>query len=270
MARAKRTTKASRRKSQVDQAFLKRFCNLMPDPLDPRDYPYVALGVALGAPSIPRRVDYSRETKPVGDQRRTGSCVGWATAYGLRRWLHRKATGRRLGFSVRFVWMGSKEYDPFDLNVPFELSGTRIRDAFKIMRKFGACTDRRWPFRKQLPDVGSEALIKREALRYRIGIYHRLFTNEERRIHLAREGPFVVGVPVFSNWSRIGTDGVVPNPGGVRRGGHALLVVGYDDRAKMFKFQNSWGTTWGARGFGYFTYDYMERYSWTSWGAERL
>jgi C1A family cysteine protease len=62
----------------------------------------------------------------------------------------------------------------------------------------------------------------------------------------------------------------VPDPGGVFEGGHAVLVVGYDDKKKRFRFQNSWGTDWGARGFGYFTYDYMETHSWNSWGAVRL
>jgi C1A family cysteine protease len=66
-------------------------------------------------------------------------------------------------------------------------------------------------------------------MKNRIGIYYSLQTNAERRIHLAKEGPFVAGVPVYSNWSTIDASGVVPNPGGVFRGGHALLVVGYDD-----------------------------------------
>jgi hypothetical protein len=166
--------------------------------------------------------------------------------------------------------VGTKEYDPFDLNVPFDLSGTRIRDAFKIMRKFGACPDSLWPFGEPLPNPDLEESIKREALKYRIGIYHRLATNEDRRVHLAKEGPFVVGVPVYSNWSSIGPDGLVPDPAGFRRGGHAVLVVGYDDDAERFKFQNSWATTWGNKGYGYFTYDYMEKYSWYSWGAQRL
>ena len=265
-ARATRKTK----KTKIDQAFLKRYCNLRPDPLDPRDYPYITLGMRLGVPSIPKRVDYSDETAPVGDQSLTGSCVGWAAAHGLRRWLHYKATGEKMKFSVRFVWIGSKEHDPFDLNAPFELAGTRIRDAFKVMRKYGACPDSLWPFRKLLPDAGLEEEIKTEALRYRIGIYHSLQTNEDRRVHLAREGPFVVGVPVYSNWATIGADGLVPDPGGVFRGGHAVLVVGYDDDTEWFKFQNSWSTDWGDRGFGYFTYDYMEEYSWNSWGAKRL
>ncbi len=156
------------------------------------------------------------------------------------------------------------------MNVPFELAGTRIRDAFKIMRKFGACSDSLWPFSSLLPNAGDENSIKSDALNYRIGNYHSFNSNEARRVHFAKEGLFVVGVPVYSNWASIGSDGLVPDPWGLQRGGHALLVVGYDDKKERFKFQNSWGTGWGQKGYGYFTYKYLEKFSWTSWGAKRL
>lgn len=63
MAEKKRTVKRRVKKTNIDQAFLKRYCNVMQDPLDPRDYPYVALGIRLGAPAIPKHIDYSKETR---------------------------------------------------------------------------------------------------------------------------------------------------------------------------------------------------------------
>lgn len=272
---ATRKTKKRRKKkasTRVDKAFLARYCNLVPDPIDPRDRAYGVAGLPLGAMRLPKRVDYGMETGPVGDQGHTGSCVGWATAYGLRRWLHFKQTGMRRNFSVRFVWMGSKEYDPFDMNVAFDLAGTRIRDAFKVMRKFGACRDTLWPFSASLPIPDRERAIKLNAMQFRIGNYCNLSSNAARRAHLAKAGPFVVGVPVYSNWPGSGQpgDAIIPDPGGVARGGHAVLVVGYDDDKKLFRFQNSWGRNWGKRGYGFFTYDYMEHVSWSSWGADRL
>jgi hypothetical protein len=83
MARKRRSTRG-KKKTHIDQGYLKSYCNLMPDPLDPRDYPYVALGVRMGAPAIPKRIDYSKETKPVGDQGYSGSCVGWARRSTIR------------------------------------------------------------------------------------------------------------------------------------------------------------------------------------------
>ena len=118
-----------------------------------------------------RLVNQNYKTEPVGNRRYTCSCVGWASAYGFRNWLRYKATGQRQPkFSLRFVWMGAGEH-PYKLNMPLELFGTRTRDAFKLMRKFGACPDKPWPFPKLLPNPDDEANIKREAMKYRIGIF---------------------------------------------------------------------------------------------------
>lgn len=267
-ARKKRTRKKSTATRKTSADFGRRVFNVVPDPLDPRDYSARSFGL-FGSPTLPNRVDHSSKTPTVGDQAQTGSCVGWATSY-LRAWLQRESTGRSTRYSARFIWIAAKEIDPWPLNVMFDGAGTKIRDAFKIMKTHGAAPDRLWPFASQLPDPRREAVIKREALRHRIGAYYPLENNNERRQNLAEVGPFVVGVPVFQNWSRIGSDGVIPNPGGRQRGGHAILVVGYDDTRERFKIQNSWTTSWGNRGYGYIPYQWMADYSWTSWAADRL
>ena len=37
--------------------------------------------------------------------------------------------------------------------------------------------------------------------------------------------------------------------------GHAVTLVGYDDRSQTFKFINQWSTQWGDQGYGRMTYD---------------
>ena len=263
--RPNRTKNAKRTKTNE---FRGRVFNLLPDPHDPRDYSARAFGL-FGFRSLPKRVDYSSQTLQVGDQGQTGSCVGWSASY-LRAWLQRQSTGTSVRYSARFIWFAAKEIDPWPLNIMFENSGTKIRDAFKIMKTHGAAPDRLWHFDEQLPKPAREQLIKREALRNRIGAYYPLTNNDERRQNLAKVGPFVVGVPVFQNWNRIGTDGVIPETGGRQVGGHAMLVVGYDDTRKRFKVQNSWRSSWGDKGYGYISYDWMERHSWSAWAADRL
>ncbi len=298
-ARSKKSTvlKATARKSNVTASYLKKYCNLVPDPVDPRDASFMAapdFAMMASAP-LPSTVDYFEGTYGPGDQGQTGSCVGWATTYGLRRWLHFNQTGDQVHFSVRFTWMGAKEIDPWVPNVAFELAGTKIRDAFKVMNKYGTCEDNLWPFSKQLPTTGKQQAITQNASNHRIGAYTSLTTNDERRRHLANKGPFVVGVPVFSNWSSLeetkfelaatrhvgsGSSSLsvselegkmrIPDPGGSQRGGHAILVIGYDDANENFLIMNSWGKDWAVAGYGCISYDFMEDHSWSSWGAEPM
>lgn len=43
----------------------------------------------------------------------------------------------------------------------------------------------------------------------------------------------------------------------VGKGGHAMLLVGYDRLAQHFIVKNSWGSGWGHAGYGHFHYDFM-------------
>jgi C1A family cysteine protease len=77
---------------------------------------------------------------------------------------------------------------------------------------------------------------------------------------LASGFPIVVGISVYSSFESqaVATSGNVPMPNINKEqclGGHAVLVVGYDDTSKHWIMRNSWGTSWGMA--GYFTLPYM-------------
>ena len=48
-----------------------------------------------------------------------------------------------------------------------------------------------------------------------------------------------------------------PQFGERKAGGHAVVIVGYDDATREFKFVNSWDTDWGVNGYGYLSYSYV-------------
>jgi C1A family cysteine protease len=41
--------------------------------------------------------------------------------------------------------------------------------------------------------------------------------------------------------------------------GHAMVVVGYDESKRAFLVQNSLGSSWGNKGYGWFGYDFWKR-----------
>jgi len=249
-------------------------CSVVPDPPDRRDWIVEVAHPSVPSTSEPLRtkVDYSAQTPAVEDQGDYGSCVGWATVRGLREWMYRKTTGKDVRLSVRFVWMAAKESDHFEINSFVANAGTSLKTAFKVLQKYGVPEDRYYPYDKDL--VSFTSLSQRRefffnATKYRIFNYYMLSTNDARRVHLANVGPFVATVPIDQNWMRIGADGMVPDKSdGAILGGHALFIVGYNDQTEMFKFKNSWGSAWGQKGFGYFSYKYAEKNMWTAIGTD--
>jgi C1A family cysteine protease len=49
----------------------------------------------------------------------------------------------------------------------------------------------------------------------------------------------------------------MPTPGDQKLGGHAVLIVGYDDTKKCLIVRNSWGENWGDKGYFYLPYQFV-------------
>ena len=69
------------------------------------------------------------------------------------------------------------------------------------------------------------------------------------------------GFTVYESFEsqEVAKTGVVPMPAASEKvlGGHAVLAVGYDDPTQRFIVMNSWGTSWGMRGFFTMPYSYL-------------
>jgi C1A family cysteine protease len=54
-------------------------------------------------------------------------------------------------------------------------------------------------------------------------------------------------------------------------GGHAVLIVGYDDKKQYLTVRNSWSNTWGDKGYFYMSYKFatdMNNHIMEAWTAE--
>ena len=78
----------------------------------------------------------------------------------------------------------------------------------------------------------------------------------------AHRNPIAFGVLLFDSFESDGvlSTGVVPMPdlnAESMLGGHAIVIVGYDDTRQMFEIMNSWGPSVGDGGYFWFPYQYI-------------
>ena len=91
--------------------------------------------------------------------------------------------------------------------------------------------------------------------------YYRVTNREQSLFHCLASGfPFVFGIAVYESFMSANGGAIpMPQPNEKLLGGHALLGVGYDLGTRLFKFRNSWGTSWGdGTGHGTIPFEYLE------------
>ena len=274
MARPRKTTrrKAPRRRRPEP----KRILNVEPSPQTDDDWTFETAqdaDMVAAAPSIPASKDLRSSWWTVANQGSTGSCVGWATADSVLRWHFVKAgrIAREELLSPRFVWMASKETDPFITRPTafIETEGTSLKSALDIARKFGVVRDSVLPFRSGRLYAGQANTFYAVAAQLKVLAYFNLGMNQTNwRIWLATKGPILTRLNVDDGWYAAtdnagNLDEYLPDTG---RGGHAVAIVGY--RPGRFIVRNSWGTGWGDGGFAYASLGYAQEAFTEAYGVE--
>ena len=229
------------------------------DKFDDRDY---LMRAYLPAAKIPKKIDYTSKLSPVRNQGNEGTCVGFATATGMKEYQEKLDYGKLVTLSPRFVYNECKKID----GMPEE-EGTTIRMAMKVLATKGVCREKFWPYSTYQKTKAKRGAVG-DAKKFCVITYARILTLNELRSSLFTKGPCVIGVEVFKGFMDTKT-GRVPLPKGneISLGGHAICAVGYDDATKLIKFKNSWSIKWGRKGYGYLHYAYIERYMIDAWSS---
>jgi len=203
---------------------------------------------------VPERIDLSSKMPAVRSQSTTSTCVSWASTYAAAS-LALRARGpvSALALSPSFTynqvsrdqWCGT---------------GTKISATLNLLRDVGALPieefafDGGWCGRQPTP-----AQLER-ARQFRIKGWAAFDASAVTKVkeQLARGAPVVFAMNVTQKMRALRGDAVLDEDD-VPGEGHAMVAVGYDDAKRAFLIHNSWGQSWGNKGYGWFGYEFWKR-----------
>ncbi|NND32295.1 MAG: DUF4384 domain-containing protein, partial [Saprospiraceae bacterium] len=255
--------------------------------LDDEEYselPYTSenIQISSGQKAIPIEVDLTPFCPEVRHQGEISSCVGWSAGYAamtIERAIRQKWTDKDLitknANSALFI---------YNLLSDDDCGAIRMPTALRTMQEKGNCLAREFDF--DVNECGKEASpgVLQSASNFRLDEFIRLFDPRDSatikiknvKMVLAQHKPVVIGMKILNNFYTIeaGDRSWFPNIGDQTfAGGHAMVVVGYDDQKfnpgrsdlademkGAFKIMNSWGKNWGEKGFIWVRYAHFAEY----------
>lgn len=218
----------------------------VPDLPDARDHLYAA---AMPIAPLPTHVDLRPWCSPVEDQGPLGSCTGNAIV-GALEYLRNKQHLPFYDFSRLFIYFNERVIE----HTVASDSGAQIRDGIKSVAKLGCCKESLWPYdiKKFMAKPTTECYT--DALRISPIQYLRVAGLNRTLSALAGGAPVVFGFTVYESFESalLAHTGVMKMPDIAAErvvGGHACLIVGYDQKKQRVLVRNSWGANWGIGGY---------------------
>jgi len=226
---------------------------------------------------------------PVGNQGQYGTCVAWATSYGLKTTLNmidgtwNTSNKNSASYQCSPVDLWHTMRSNYSSEVSNQCGGSSFDPAFKAMQTKGVATMYDVPFNNQkmtCDGVSGKGKTSNKISTYRTVAYsadmssdgqaHGM-TVENIKAHLEK-GPLVIGARLGERFMSWNSSAVIESDTKDYQGQHAyhaMMLVGFDDSKKAFRIQNSWGKNdWGDNGMIWVGYNFfVKQFCFGVWSA---
>ncbi len=226
---------------------------------------------------LPEAVSLLRFAPDRKNQGQQGSCVAWSSTYAARTIVEAASTGQSgnsTAYSPAFV------YNQIGLE---GCQGAYIQNAMELMQQKGVVSVSDFPYNDQDCSRQPNSVLDNKAAQNRMHGFTRLTDGESTKginvraikEHLAKDAPVVIGMMVGGSFMQgmMGREMWAPtneDRGQMGFGGHAMCVIGYDDRKQAFQIMNSWGPEWGVNGVGWVRYGDFKEFTREAYGIDPM
>jgi C1A family cysteine protease len=218
-------------------------------------------------PNAPSRFVLTMPPVEPNGQGNEGSCVAWASTYTARSYpavasYTTTSGGLNYGavFSPEYVYNQTKLSADCGQGSYFVSTGTNV-GALDVLMQQGACLWKEMPYTDAGCATQPTATQKSLAGGYKINRYEKVdgFSTAELKNLLLSNTPLLIGATVDEGFAGADASFVWKSGKGQSLGGHALVIIGYDDAKNAFRVQNSWGTGWADSGYTWLDYGYYDQ-----------
>lgn len=232
------------------------------DTPDFRDHRFSA-PITLLPTTLPLEVDMRPRMPGVYDQGQLSSCTANAIGAAIE-YLQRKNHLHEYVPSRLFIYYNERVRE----NSVASDCGAEIRDGIKSVILDGVCPESPYPERAVWP-YSEPAVFTRpleqcytDARKDMIKGYAKVGQSTDAFEQCLAIGfPIVFGMTLYESFESdlVARTGVVLLPQTTEKslGGHAMLIVGYLHNDRLWIVRNSWGKSWGQRGYCLVPYSYL-------------
>ncbi|MBK8608922.1 MAG: peptidase C1A papain [Chitinophagaceae bacterium] len=226
---------------------------------------------------LPEMVSLLRFAPDRKNQGQQGSCVAWSSTYAARSIVEAASTnqsGNNTAYSPAYV------YNQIGLE---GCQGAYIQNAMELMTKKGVVAFSDFPYTDQDCSRQPNGMLDSKAAQNKLHGFTRLTDGESTeginvravKEHLAKDAPVVIGMMVGGSFMQNMMGKEIWAPTNEDRsqmgfGGHAMCVIGYDDRKQAFQIMNSWGPEWGVNGIGWVRYADFKEFVREAYGVDPM